>query len=346
MSATKGYAALGPSQPLVPFLFDRRNVGPKDVRIAIDFCGICHSDIHQARDEWGRSVYPMVPGHEIVGRVSEVGSAVTQLRVGDRVGVGCFVDSCRECESCLQGEEPYCLGHRALTYNGFEKDGKTPTYGGYSNAIVVDENYVLRVPEKLDPAGCAPLLCAGITTYSPLRTWNVEKGQKVGVVGLGGLGHMAVKLASRMGAEVVVLSRNPKKKDRAYALGATQVVSTQEALPPSLKGQLHFILDTVSAPHDVSMLLPLLKRDGTLTLLGVPPQPFSLPAFALIEGRRRIAGSLIGGLRQTQEMLDFCGKHGITADVEVIAASDINDGYERVIRGDVYYRLVIDTSTI
>ena len=346
MLPTKAYAAPAANVPLAPFHFERREVGPHDVHIDIQFCGVCHSDIHQVRDEWGGSIFPMVPGHEIVGRVTQVGAEVTNFREGDLAGVGCLVDSCRTCPSCQEGLEQYCEVGMVGTYNGREKDG-SPTYGGYSNQIVVDEKYVLKVSEKLDLARVAPLLCAGITTYSPLRQWNVGAGHRVAVMGLGGLGHMAVKLAAALGAEVTVLSTSPGKKADAESLGAHKFVVTKNA--DELKGvrnYFDFIINTVSAPLDLAQYVNLLRRDGTMILLGVPPEAPELHAFALIGKRRRIAGSLIGGIAETQEMLDFCAEHNIMSDIELIDMADINEAYERMMKGDVKYRFVIDLATL
>ena len=347
MLPTRAYATHGPTDELKPFGFERREVGEHDVLIEILFCGVCHSDIHQARNEWENSTYPMVPGHEIVGRVARVGAAVTKFREGDVAGVGCFVDSCRECRNCRDGEEQFCERLLASTYNATEMDGRTPTYGGYSSQIVVDENYTLKIPAGLDPAGAAPLLCAGITTYSPLRQYDVREGQQVGVVGLGGLGHMAVKLARSMGAEVTVFSTSPSKEEDARKLGAQNFVVTRDPanLEP-LAGKFDLILDAVSAPHDPNLYLNLLRRDGVMVLVGAPEKPLEVSAFALIMGRRRLAGSLIGGIRETQEMLDYCAAHGITSDVEVIPIQQINEAYERTVKGDVRYRFVIDMASL
>jgi uncharacterized zinc-type alcohol dehydrogenase-like protein len=342
---TFAYAAPSATQPLAPFTIERRALRPHDVQIEIRYSGVCHSDIHQARDEWGGSTFPMVPGHEIVGYVAAVGKAVKQFSLGDVVGVGCFVDSCRQCSSCREGLEQYCEVGMVGTYNGTEKDG-TPTYGGYSARIVVDENYILRVPAHLPLEGVAPLLCAGITTYSPLRHWQVGKGSKVAVVGLGGLGHMAVKLAHAMGAEVTVLSSSDKKRADAHRLGARHYVVTSEATLEALTGRFDLILNTVSANIDLNPYLATLRRDGTMVLLGVPTAPAPVDAFSLIGGRHRLAGSLIGGISETQEMLDFCGEHGIVSDVEVIDIRQINEAYERMIKGDVRYRFVIDGETL
>ncbi len=347
MLPTRGYAARGPTSLLEPFNFERRDPGPHDVLIEILYCGICHSDIHQARDEWGGAMFPMVPGHEIVGRVTRVGPEVKRFKVGDLAGVGCFVDSCRTCESCRAGLEQYCEGHIAWTYNGTEKDGKTPTYGGYSTQIVVDENYTLKISPNLPLASVAPLLCAGITTYSPLRHFKVGPGQRVAVVGLGGLGHMAVKLAASMGAEVTVLSTSKTKEQDARRLGAQDfVVSLDPKNLDALANRFDFILDAVSAPHDLNAYLNLLRRDGVLALVGVPPKPIPVQAFSLVLKRRTLAGSVIGGIRETQEMLDYCAEHDITSDVEVIPIQQVNEAYERTLKGDVKYRFVIDLKSL
>jgi uncharacterized zinc-type alcohol dehydrogenase-like protein len=347
MLETRGYATKGPSEALGPFSFGRREVGPRDVLIEIQYCGVCHSDIHQARDEWGGSIYPMVPGHEIVGRVARVGAEVTKFREGDSAGVGCFVDSCRACRNCRDGEEQYCENHLVSTYNGTEKDERTPTYGGYSSRIVIDEDYTLKIPEGLPLANVAPLLCAGITTYSPLRRFKVGPGQRVGVVGLGGLGHMGVKLAAAMGAEVTVFSTSQSKEQDARALGASDFVVTRDPERlATLNGKYHFILDTVSAPHDPNLYLNLLGREGVMVLVGVPEKPLEVAAFSLISNGRTLAGSMIGGIRETQEMLDYCAEHGITSDVEVIPIQQINEAYERTIKGDVRYRFVIDMKSL
>jgi uncharacterized zinc-type alcohol dehydrogenase-like protein len=347
MRQTRGYATEGPTSKLAPFNFERRAVGAQDVLIEILYCGVCHSDIHQARNEWGNSIFPMVPGHEIVGRITEVGSGVTRFKVGDLAGVGCFVDSCRVCESCREGVEQYCEGHLVATYNGTEKDEQTPTYGGYSSQIVMDENYTLKIPANLPLEGVAPLLCAGITTYSPLRRFKVGAGQKVGVVGLGGLGHMGVKLAAAMGAEVTVFSTSQTKEADARRLGAHHFVTTKEPqnLEP-LANKFDFILDTVSAPHDVNMYLNLLRRERVMVLVGGPEKPAEVAAFSLITNGRTLAGSMIGGIRETQEMLDYCAEKNIVSDVEVIPIGQINEAYERTIKSDVRYRFVIDMKSL
>jgi uncharacterized zinc-type alcohol dehydrogenase-like protein len=344
---TEGYAARSAGAPLAPFAFERRDVGPRDVLIEIQFCGVCHSDIHQVRDEWGGSIYPMVPGHEIVGRVARVGAEVTKFKEGDLAGVGCFVDSCRVCRNCREGEEQYCENHRVVTYNGTEKDEKTPTFGGYSTRIVVDEDYTLKVPTTLPLANVAPLLCAGITTYSPLRRFKVGEGQRVGVVGLGGLGHMGVKLAASMGARVTVFSTSPDKERDARGLGAHDFVVTRDpARLEALAGKYDFILDTVSAQHDLNLYLNLLGREGVLALVGVPEKPMGVEAFSLIANGRVLAGSMIGGIRETQEMLDYCAGHGISSDVEIIPIQRIEEAYERTVKGDVRYRFVIDIASL
>jgi len=346
MSNAKGYAAQNATTPLGPFKFERREPRPHDVEIEILYCGVCHSDIHQARNEWGGSIFPMVPGHEIVGRVTRVGAHVKKFKAGDLAGVGCLVDSCRTCPSCEQGLEQYCENGMVGTYNGKEKDG-TVTYGGYSDKIVTDEQYVLKVSEKLSLERVAPLLCAGITTYSPLRQWKVAKGHRLAVVGLGGLGHMAVKLAVSMGAEVTVLSTSAKKEKDAKELGAHKFVVTTNATDlATVKNYFDFIIDTVSAEHDLNLYISLLRLDGTMILLGVPPTAPQVAAFNLIGKRRRLAGSLIGGIKETQEMLDYCAEHNIMSDVEVIPISEINTAYERMIKGDVHYRFVIDLKTL
>ena len=347
MLTTRGYAVDGPGSSFQPFSFDRRDPGAHDVLIDILYCGVCHTDIHLSRNDWGRSMFPMVPGHEIVGRVAAAGAGVTRFKVGDAAGVGCFVDSCRGCPSCKEGIEQYCDGPLVLTYNGLEKDRKTPTYGGYSSQIVVDENYTLRIASSLPLPNAAPLLCAGITTYSPLRYFNAGPGQQVAIVGLGGLGHMAVKLAAAMGAEVTVISTSPSKEDDARRLGAHHfMVSTAPQNFKAAAGRFHLIIDAVSAPHDLNLYLNLLRRDGTMVLLGIPPTPAEVQAFPLIAKRRRLAGSLIGGIRETQEMLDYCAARNIASEVEVIPIQQIEQAYERTIKGDVRYRFVIDLKTL
>lgn len=347
MIQTLGYAVDGPTADFANFDFARRDVGENDILIEISYCGVCHSDIHQVRDEWGGSIYPMVPGHEIVGRVTQVGAAVTKFKTGDLAGVGCFVDSCRECESCRDDEEQFCEVHAAMTYNGTEMDEKTPTYGGYSSHVVVDEKYGLQVSPELPLENVAPLLCAGITTYSPLRRYGVKEGDKVGVVGLGGLGHMAVKFAASMGAEVTVFSTSPEKEEDAKRLGAHHFVVTKN--PENMKGlanTFNLILDAVSADHEVDPYLGLLKRGGVLVLVGAPEKPLEVQAFSLLSGRRTFAGSGIGGIKETQEMLDYCAEHNIVSDVEVIPIQNIEEAYARTVKGDVRYRFVIDMKSL
>ncbi len=346
MLETPAYAAESAKAPLGPFSIQRREPGPRDVLIEILYCGVCHSDIHQARAEWGDAIFPMVPGHEIVGRVAQVGPEVTRWKVGDTVGVGCFVDSCRSCEACNAGEEQYCATGMTQTYNDRERGTQTPTYGGYSTRITVDQDYVLRVPEGIPLDRAAPLLCAGITTYSPLKHFGLKAGDALAVVGLGGLGHMAVKIGAAMGARVTVLSHSPNKREDALALGASEFVATKDpAVFSEHAGRFDMILDTVSAAHDYNAYLGLLKRDGTMVLVGVP-EPTPLAALPLIFRRRRLAGSLIGGIKETQEMLDFCAAHQVAADVEVIKIGDINAAYERMLRSDVRYRFVIDIASL
>ena len=347
MIFTKAYAASSPVQPLGPYEFHRREVGPTDVLIEIAFCGVCHSDIHQVRDEWGGSSFPMVPGHEIVGRVARVGGQVTGFKVGDLAGVGCMVDSCRTCPSCARNLEQFCEKGAAFTYNGTEMDRTTRTQGGYSSRIVVDQAFALRISPKLDLAAAAPLLCAGITTYSPLRHWNTRKGDKVGVVGLGGLGHMAVKLAAAMGAEVTMLSTSPAKEADARSLGATGFgLTSDDATFKRLAGQFDLIIDTISAPHDYNQYLGMVRMEGAMVLLGVPPAPTPIAATSLIFGRKTLSGSLIGGIQETQEMLDFCAEHNVTSDIELIPVSQINEAYARMLKGDVRYRFVLDIQTL
>lgn len=345
--ATKGYAANDPHSKLGPFSFERRVPGPHDVQLEILFCGVCHSDIHQVRDEWGHSTYPMVPGHEIVGRVVRTGAEVKKFVKGDIAAVGCLVDSCRACENCKQGMEQYCMNGAVGTYNSFERDGKTPTYGGYSKHIVVDENFVLKVPANLELEAVAPLLCAGITTYSPLKHWRIGKGHKVGVLGLGGLGHMAVKFASAFGAEVTMLSTSPAKEADSKRLGAHRfVLTTDPVRTKAMRNYFDFIIDTVSAPHDYNMYLKMLTTNGVHICVGAPPTPSQFRGMTLIGNRRSIAGSSIGGIPETQEMLDFCSSYHIVSDVEVISIKHINEAYERMLKGDVRYRFVIDMSTL
>ncbi|MET4430547.1 NAD(P)-dependent alcohol dehydrogenase [Mycolicibacterium sp. 624] len=341
------YAATSATEPLTKTTIERRDVGPHDVAFDIAFAGICHSDLHTVREEWGDVTFPLVPGHEIAGVVTEVGSEVTKYKVGDRVGVGCFVDSCRECDNCRAGEEQYCTKPGMVgTYNGKGRDGK-PTQGGYSQAIVVDENYVLRIPDAIPLDKAAPLLCAGITTYSPLRHWNAGPGKRVAVIGLGGLGHLAVKLAVAMGAEVAVLSQSLKKMEDGLRLGAGEYYATSDPDTfKKLRGSFDLIINTVSANLDMAAYLGLLNLDGTLVELGMPENPMPIPAGALIFGRKSISGSLIGGIRETQEMLDFCAEHDVTPDIEVIEASYVNEAYERMLASDVRYRFVIDNSTL
>lgn len=348
MIKASGYAAQDASSQLAPFSFERRDVGPDDIQIDIAYCGVCHSDLHQARNDWKNSLYPMVPGHEIVGRVVKTGANVTKVKVGDLAGVGCMVDSCGTCGNCKDDLEQFCAEGMTQTYNSHERDGKTLAQGGYSNTIVVKEAFVLKVPANLDLAAVAPLLCAGITTYSPLRHWKVGKGSKVGIVGLGGLGHMGVKFAKAFGAEVVVFTTSPSKKEDALRLGADDVVISKDAADMARHaGSFDFILDTVAAPHDLDALLVQLKRDGTLTLVGVPDTNHPAPApFNLIFGRKSLAGSLIGGIAETQEMLDFCGKHNITSDIEMIKIQDIETAFTRMTKSDVKYRFVIDMASL
>lgn len=347
MAKIPAFAAPSPKAPLAPHTIERREPGPHDVLIDILYCGVCHSDIHQVRDEWGGSIFPMVPGHEIVGRVKQVGARVTRFKPGDMAGVGCMVNSCDDCDPCRRDLEQFCLKGCAWTYNGTEMDRKTPTYGGYSTQVVVDERFTLKVPDGLDPAGAAPLLCAGITTYSPLRQWNCKPGDKVGVVGLGGLGHMAVKLAASMGAEVTMLSTSRRKEEDARRLGAKGfALTSDEETFKKLAGTFDLIINTISAPHDYNKYLGMLKVQGTMVLVGVPPEAVPLHAISLIGGNRRLAGSLIGGIKQTQEMLDYCGAHKIVSDVEVIPIQKINEAYERVVKGDVRYRFVIDIASL
>jgi alcohol dehydrogenase (NADP+) len=344
---TNAFAAQNATTPLAPFSFQRRDLGKHDVQIEILYCGVCHSDLHTVRSEWGGTTYPCVPGHEIIGRVTKVGAHVEKFKEGDTAGVGCMVDSCRTCENCKDDLEQFCEKGTIFTYNSPDKHSGGTTFGGYSESIVVDEAFVLQVPKNLDLAATAPLLCAGITTYSPLRHHNVSKGQKVGVVGLGGLGHMGVKLAKGFGAHVVVFTTSSNKVEDALRLGADEVVNSKNE--DEMKKHLnsfHFILDTVSAQHDINAYLLLLKRDGNLTQVGVPAEPLSLQVGSLIFGRRSLSGSLIGGIKETQEMLDFCGEHNITADIELIPIQNINEAYDRLIKSDVKYRFVIDMASL
>ena len=346
----KAFAAQSATSRLAPHSIKRRSPRPQDVQLEILYCGVCHSDLHQARNEWQHAlptVYPCVPGHEIVGRVVKVGSAVKKLKEGDIAAVGCLVDSCRKCAACLDGDEQYCENGATFTYNGEDKVLGGVTYGGYSESVVVDADFVFRVPNGLDPAGAAPLLCAGITTYSPLRHWKVGKGQKVGIVGLGGLGHMGVKFAKALGAHVVLFTTSPKKTEDGIRLGASEVViSKNEAEMQKHAGSFDFILDAVSAEHDVNAYLNLVKRNGSMVLVGAPEKPLPVGAFSLLINRRRLAGSGIGGLRETQEMLDFCGEKGITADVEMIKIQQINEAYDRLLKSDVKYRFVIEMASL
>ncbi|RKT35781.1 putative zinc-type alcohol dehydrogenase-like protein [Microbacterium sp. AG1240] len=346
MTTVRAYAAASATSPLEPTTIERREVGPRDVLIDIAYAGICHSDIHTIRGEWGEVAYPLTVGHEIVGTVAEVGSDVTRHAVGDRVGVGCMVNSCRECENCLAGEEQYCLKGNVGTYANVDRDGSI-TQGGYAQKVVVDEDFVLRVPEAIPYEKAAPLLCAGITTYSPLHHWNAGPGKKVAVVGLGGLGHMAVKIAHAMGAEVTVLSQSLRKKDDGLAMGADHYYATSDPETfETLKNSLDLIVNTVSAPLDLKQYLGLLSLDGTMVNVGAPPEPLPIQVFTLFSNRRSFAGSSIGGIRETQEMLDFCAEHGIAPEVELIDAAQINEAYERVLASDVRYRFVIDAATI
>lgn len=350
MQETRAFSAISETSPLTPSTIQRREATDTDVRLEILFCGVCHSDLHQARNEW-RDVmptqYPCVPGHEIVGRVTKVGSAVTKFTLGDIAAVGCMVDSCGKCPACHSNVELYCQNVATFTYNSADRHTGGHTFGGYSEAIVVDERFVLKVPAKLELAGVAPLLCAGITTYSPLRHWKVGPGQKVGIVGLGGLGHMAVKFAKAFGAEVVLFTTSPKKIEDGLRLGASQVVMSKDpAQMTSHTGSFDFILDAVSADHDINAYISLLKLDGTLCLVGAPEKPLALASFGLIFGRKRLSGSAIGGIKETQEMLDFCGKHGLTADIEQIPIQKINEAYERLLKSDVKYRFVIDMASL
>lgn len=346
MRTVKAYGAVNATAPLVPLTIERRDLGPHDVLIDIDYAGICHSDIHTVRGDWGPISYPQVVGHEIVGRVAEIGSAVTRHRVGDTVGVGCQSNSCRSCAQCRKGQDQYCLNGKVQTYNGRDADG-TITQGGYSQAIVTDESFVLSIPAALDPAKAAPLLCAGITTYSPLRHWGAGPGKRVAILGMGGLGHMGVKIAASLGAEVTVLSRGTKKRDDALAFGASRYVDTTDAAALNeLRGSLDLILNTVSAGLKISAYLRLLDVDGALVNVGAPSEPFTVPAFSLIPARRTLAGSTTGGIPETQEMLEFCARHGIHPETELVAVESVNEAWERVLAADVRYRFVIDARTL
>ena len=344
---TRAYAAMTAGADLVPYRFDRRELGAHDVALDIAYSGICHSDIHQAREEWGDALFPMVPGHEIAGTVTKVGSAVTKFKVGDLIGVGVFVDSCRVCENCKAGLEQYCLDGMTGTYNSYERDGTTLAMGGYSNYFVVNEDYAVHIPSHLPLQGVAPLLCAGITLYSPIKHWNVGPGKKVAVMGLGGLGHMGVKFAVAMGADVTVLSHSPHKQADALAMGAHHFISTQDdAVFAAHEKKFDVILNTISAEIDINQYLSLLKLNGTLVVIGLPGKPYALQVGALLGARRSIGGSMIGGIAELQEMLDFCGKHNIVSDVEVIKPDYINAAYKRTVASDVKYRFVIDTSAL
>ncbi|WP_131782727.1 NAD(P)-dependent alcohol dehydrogenase [Legionella gresilensis] len=347
MIKAKGYAAETAKAPLKPFSFERRDVGDYDILIDIHYCGICHSDIHQARDEWGGSLFPMVPGHEIVGIIAEVGSAVTKFKEGDKVAVGCFVDSCRHCEPCESHIEQFCIEGPTSTYNSMERDGSRTTQGGYSNCIVVNEHFVLHLPDNLPMAEAAPLLCAGITLYSPLHHWQAGPNKKVAIVGLGGLGHMGIKLAHAMGAQVSALSHSPSKEKDAKRLGADNFYAlTSEEAFRELHNSFDLIINTVSAPIDWNKYLQLLKLDGTMVMVGVPEKNIPVSAMTLIGNRRSLAGSLVGGIKETQEMLDFCSKHNITSDIEMIPIQQVNEAYERVLKSDVRYRFVIDMASL
>lgn len=341
------YAAPTAGAQLEPFTVPRREVGPDDIAIKIAYAGVCHSDIHQAREEWGQAIFPMVPGHEIAGVVTAVGNNVTSFAVGDHAGIGCFVDSCRECDNCRAGLQQYCSGHMVLTYNGTEKDQATPTYGGYSTDIVVDQNYALRIPSTIPLDAAAPLLCAGITLYSPLRHWKVGPGTKVGIMGLGGLGHMGVKIASALGAEVTLISHSANKEEDARRLGADHfLLSSDRAAMKQARGSLDFIVNTVSADIPLDPYMALLGLDATMCLVGLPSKSLDVGAFSLTMARRRIAGSNIGGILETQEMLDFCGEHGLGSDIEVIDVQQVNEAWDRVVASDVRYRFVIDIDSL
>jgi uncharacterized zinc-type alcohol dehydrogenase-like protein len=347
MIPTKAYAALDPKSPLVPFQFDRRDLRPDDVQVEILYCGVCHSDLHQARDEWGGSIYPMVPGHEIVGKVTRVGANVENFKAGDLAGVGVMIDSCRTCKNCKADLEQYCEQGMTGTYNGLERDGQTIAQGGYSSQIVTDQKFVLHISDKLDLKAVAPLLCAGITTYSPLRYANVTKGTKVGIIGLGGLGHMGLKFAHSFGAEVTLISSSPSKEKDAKRLGASRfLLSSDEAQMKKSHGYFDVLLNTVSANHDYEPYLNLLGLNGTMLIVGLPSQPPILSPFSLLSNRRSITGSMIGGIKETQEMLDYCAEKNIVSEVEVIPIQEINNAYERMLKNDVRYRFVIDLKSL
>ena len=347
MSSISSYAAKSAASPLAPHQITRRSVGPKDVQIAIEYCGVCHTDIHQVRNDWAGSSYPIVPGHEIVGKVTALGSDVHNLKIGQLVAVGCFVDSCHTCSSCKADMEQYCLNGFTATYNSTTKDPGGMTYGGYSKSIVLDEHFVLTVPDGLDPAGAAPLLCAGITTYSPLMHWGVKPGMTVGIIGLGGLGHMGVKLSHAMGAKTVMITTSPNKAADAIKLGADEVlISTDPAALEAMTGKFDFLLNTIPVPHDFNQYMPLLKVDGTMCIVGAVGPTAELNSGNLIFGRRSVAGSLVGGIKETQEMLEFCAKHNIVSEIEIIKMEEINHAYERMLKNDVKYRFVIDMNSL
>ena len=347
MSSISSFAAQSPTSPLAPYQITRRAVGPSDVQIEIEFCGVCHTDIHQSRNDWGATNYPVVPGHEIVGKVSALGSKVNNLHIGQRVAVGCFVDSCRICSSCKADMEQYCLQGFTASYNSPSKDPGGFTYGGYSKRIVVDKHFVLTVSDRLDPAGAAPLLCAGITTYSPLRHWGVKPGMTVGIIGLGGLGHMGVKLSHAMGAKTVMITTSLSKASDALKLGADNVlISTDSDAMQAMANQFDFLLNTIPVPHDYNHYMDLLKVDGTMCIVGSVGPTAELDSGPLIFGRRSVAGSLVGGIKETQEMLDFCAEHNIVSDIELIKIQDINHAYERMLKSDVKYRFVIDMNSL
>jgi len=347
MTQTKAYAALSQATDVVPFEIERRTVGPNDVQVQIAYCGVCHTDIHMVRNDWGTSLYPIVPGHEIIGHVTNVGANVTRFKAGDKVGIGCFVDSCRSCEACEKDLEQYCLEGMTMTYSSETNDIGGITFGGYSKGIVVDQHYVLRLPENLDMASSAPLLCAGITTYSPLKHWNIGKGHTVGVIGLGGLGHMGVKFAKAMGAHTVMITTSPQKGEDAKKLGADDVLlSTDESAMEKWAGKFDFLLNTIPVVHDMNPYISLLKFDSTMCMVGALDEFKSLQTFPMLLNRKAVAGSLIGGIKETQEMLDFCGEHDITSDIELINMQDINDAYKRIEKADVKYRFVIDLESL